>query len=238
MLFLFFKGTMIILFGVNVHILLFVGKYTYTYENVTNSMNITEEIPIEVFDCYNSNFYELHPFWDRVHLGVYCFGPFLITIISNLLIISKLFGTNSALGGIRDKKKKRLVKIILMISFAFILCALPQVISFGFFFEELSSTMVGIVILPLSDLINFTFNAFNFIIYFFANNAFRNECIYQMNCFIITIQVYYYKASAKFGCVSAQEIRDMDFELTQRTNRYYQNRGGMTTSYKKSNTMN
>ena len=54
-----FKATMIILFGINVHILLFVGKVSFVKQNVTNNLNITEEVSIRTFDCYNSNFYVL-----------------------------------------------------------------------------------------------------------------------------------------------------------------------------------
>ena len=223
-----FKAAMIILFGINVHILLFVGKVSYVKQNVTNNLNITEEVSIRTFDCYNSNFYELHPFWDRVHLIVYGFGPFLITILSNLLIIFKIFGVNSPLSG--QRRKKKLAITILLISFTFIICALPQIISFGFFFVELSSTLVGIVILPLSDLINFTFNGFNFMIYFITNIVFRNECIFQINSFLNEIQLTYYKALSKIRCISAQELSEI--ELSHRTNRFYHRSRGRTTNTK------
>ncbi len=212
------KGISTIIFFINVHILLFVGKIKVFSFNTTIGFNETQKISEERLECYNSDLYDLHPFWDQFHLYIYAIGPFCITIIFNCFIFKKLFDNNSSVNKVGQQKKRKLVITILIISFLFIICALPQVIAFGFFFVQLSATYVGSVILPTCDLINFTFNAFNFMLYFGTNIVFRNECIHQIKKLGIILSFWFCKpfsSQARFA-----EIRE---NYKNRNNQFYNN---------------
>ncbi len=209
---------------VNVHILLFVGYVEMKSKNVTTNFNQTKIIFFENVECYNSQFYELHPFWDQVHIFIYAIGPFCITIIFNCFIFKKLFDHNSSVSKVGQKKKRKLVITILITSFLFICCALPQVISFGYFYVELVSTYVGTTILPTSDLINFTFNAFNFMLYFGTNIVFRNEWKFQIKKIGIILSLWFCKPFS-----SQEKFTNIREEYNNRNNRFYSNKNNVTT---------
>ena len=104
----------------NLHILIFNGKVMYTKTNVTNSLNVTEEIDVFSFECYNTNYYQFFPLWDNVHLYIYAFVPFILLIICNLLIVYKIFAVNVSVTTEAQQRKRKLTFTILFISILFI----------------------------------------------------------------------------------------------------------------------
>ena len=98
----------------------------------------------------------------------------------------------------------------------FIICAIPQLVSFGYFFEELSSSQAGIVFPPFTDIINFTFMGFHFMVYFGMNVIFRNECIFQVRKFR---KIIAFKCGKCF--LSEERLRRTSQLYERRNSRFY-----------------
>ncbi len=162
------------------HILLFAGTLKNFSMNVTSGSNETIMTSLTKIQCYDSTLYVFYPYWDYFHTYFYAIGPFCAIVISNILIFKKLFYSSLSVTKLNRNKKRKLVITVLITSFLFIVCSLSDVIAFGYFYDGLASTYVGSVILNGCDIINFTFIAFNCLLYFITNKFFRNACIFQI----------------------------------------------------------
>ena len=166
------------LFLLNSHILLFGGVIRKIQVNTSEEINgtlVNSTIEFEKINCYESDYYSFFPIWDYIHLFVFCFIPFLLMIISNILMKSKLISSNKnlSLSSKSQRKRKQLSRFIIFYSIMFMMCTLPQIICFGFFFEKLFPTKYGRIILNLTDEFTFSFVSFNFIAQLKLNNMYR-----------------------------------------------------------------
>ncbi len=204
----------------------------YTKTNVTNSLNITEEIDVFSFECYNTNYYQFFPLWDNVHLYIYAFVPFILLIICNLLIVYKIFAVNVSVTTEAQQRKRKLTFTILFISILFICFVLPEIICFSYFFAKLSSTNLGTLALYSVDLIHFTFNSFMFWIYYETNSVFRRECAICLINFFYIIKLNFYKCFYKIGCVATATLSKKIEDINRNKNRFYrsENKRSITNS--------
>ncbi len=217
--FLNLKGICVFLFILNGHILIFGGTLVNFSENVTTiGFNDTRIISKEVIECYDSDLYEFYPFWHYFHSYIYAIGPFCIMIIMNIFLATKLFGNTLNANRTNQNRKKKLVITILITSFLFIITALTEVIPFAYFYDELASTYLGSVILNACDIVNFTWIASNFALYFITNNVFRNECISQIKLIGIVLSFWFCKPF-----VSQTKFAQIREKYNNRNNRFYSN---------------
>ena len=136
-------------------------------------------------------------------------------IACNLLTIKKIYKhkitDHLSKKQLEKEKKKRILTInLLTSSFLFIACSMPAVLSFGYFFESLSSSFSTSYILPGSDLLNFTFIGLNFLLYFILNKVFRHEfyfCLYQIK---IVSRFNYLKIFHSLRLISSQKLINED----------------------------
>ena len=198
----------VVVFGLlNCHILLFAGKVLHVYTDtlthktlnlslIQMDTNISYTINNHLV-CFDSDVYSFWPLLDQIHLFVYSLIPYCVMINCNFLLIRKIFHfrpkttTNTTLSGL--KKKRQLSLIIVFISCLFITCTSPSIVLYGYFFAQLSSTPVGFLMLPISDLIHLSFIGYHFIIQFLINKIFRTEFLFALhqarnNCWIIGIK--------------------------------------------------
>lgn len=173
-------------FVFNSHIIIFAGSINY--KNVTVEKNDTFSI-VELkqsVDCFHGvvyNFYKLWPIWDQIHLLVYSFVPFVIMMICNLVTIVKLVRFEKSLAADSSKIKKnktsrKLAMVLLVTNICFMICSLPEIVLFTYYFEYMSSNRHRFLLLPASDLLHFTYIGFSFLIYLLKNKLFRFEFLY------------------------------------------------------------
>lgn len=169
----------VLLFLVNSHIILFVGVYRDVDVNVrSNESNATWTMT--VFECYETEFYNFYPTWDQVHTFIYCFIPFLIMIVCNLLLTKKILISARNFTSVSQasmKKKKTISVFILMHSLLFIVCSMPEKICYGYFYDSLSNSDYGNLVLVITDELTFTFFGLNFMFQLIVNKLYRKEFI-------------------------------------------------------------
>ncbi|RNA12601.1 hypothetical protein BpHYR1_009087 [Brachionus plicatilis] len=133
----------LVIFLLNFHILLFAGVVQHLVMNETKKINgslVNSTVKFDVISCYDTNLYSFYPVWDRIHLIVYCFLPFSIMAICNVSMTIRLRpdkALNISCESVTAKKRRQISKFIIIYSIMFMLCTLPQVICFGFFFVPL-----------------------------------------------------------------------------------------------------
>jgi len=194
----------------NSHILMFAGLIEI--KNMT--INETKEV-VNCFHGVTYGFYAFWPLWDKIHMFVYSFIPFVLMIVCNLFTIKKIFEhkptDHLSAQQLEKEKKKRILTInLLTSSFLFMACSMPAVLSFGYFFESLSSSFSTSYILPGSDLLNFTFIGLNFLLYFILNKVFRYEfyfCLYQIK---VVVRFNYFKIFHSLRLISSQKLINED----------------------------
>ena len=110
-------------------------------------------------------------FWEKPHLFIYSFVPFLVMITFNsLLVIKILRKTNSSsLSAKKHREKIRLTTSLIVISISFILMTLPGSILFGFFEVDPNS---------------FTFSFYKIFDFF----GFLNRASLFLNCFTTNLK--------------------------------------------------
>lgn len=207
----------------NAHILLFVGKVTYTNTTILNVFNVTETVREMEWECYATNLYEFYPMWDRIHLFIYCIVPFFIIITSDLVIGYKLL--NSKFSNIEtiNKKKKKLIKTILITTFLFLFSTVPQVIAFGWYFVELTSVYEGTLFLYVLDLIHFTFNGLNFMIFFVTNKVYRSEFMKLYYVIFKALKYGLFKILNRVCCLSDEKLEGVRENFLKSQSSYYNN---------------
>ncbi|CAF1089072.1 unnamed protein product [Brachionus calyciflorus] len=111
------------LFLLNSHILLFGGVIKKLKVNTSEEINgtfVNRSFQIDKINCYESDLYSFYPIWDQIHLFVFCFVPFLIMIICNILMKIKLVPTkNLKISNKSIIKKKKIAKFIILYSIFF-----------------------------------------------------------------------------------------------------------------------
>lgn len=170
----------LILFLANAHILLFAGvvnNLKLTKEKFINGTWLNETILIKKVDCYSSSLYEIYPIWDRIHLFLYCFIPFSIMMICNLFMVKKILFYPSTLNHRKSViiKRRTISFFIIAHSLMFMICSLPSIVSYGYYFYRLKMTRLGEIVLVILDEIIFSFFAFNFLAHLVMNNIYRQE---------------------------------------------------------------
>ena len=181
------------------------------------------------FECYSTNYYEFFPFWDNVHLYLYAFGPFSVTMIANCMISYKILTIKSAMTSSSQQKKRKLTLTILFTSIIFIIFVTPEIIAFGYFFGPLSHSNAGTLVLYSVDLFHFTFNAFIAVIYYKTNKVFNKECKYRLTLICCSIKLGVCKCLHAMGCVSRESVNEKIRAKEMNTNRYYNGHSNSTT---------
>jgi hypothetical protein len=172
-----------ILFLINFHIILFVGIYLpiSSSSSSSNSTNTTWSYRNATlrFECYATEFYNFYPTWDQVHAFIYCFVPFVIMMISNLLLSRRILASarrfSTTLSKVNLKKKRAISLFVIFHSLLFIACSMPQKLFYGYMYDALSASPLGSLLLVLSDELSFTFIGFNFIFQLIMNKLYRRE---------------------------------------------------------------
>ncbi|CAF1047721.1 unnamed protein product [Brachionus calyciflorus] len=178
--------TLIFIFMLNSHILIFNGNFMQnSIENVTKDeiLNgiIVNDTKIEIFirrkeKCfwYSPNF-KFITIWNRVNLIVRNFIPFTLMLVFNTLLITMTLMSNKK--GFINKstiRKRRLTISILSITFAFILMTMPSSILHAFFYEKFAKKYYGVILIRSLDFVSFSFNSTLFLNCFITNRKFRN----------------------------------------------------------------
>jgi hypothetical protein len=106
--------------------------------------------------------------------------PYSLLLIINCLIILKATqftrarrATNPSLNGVA--RRTQMTRMILLITFLFILLTLPSAIISGYFFGAIYQLEYGKMAINLINAIQFTYPVFNFFIMFFTNKLFEQE---------------------------------------------------------------
>ena len=73
------------------------------------------------------------------------------------------------------KRKTQMTKMILFITFLYIVLSLPGVIVTGYMYDYIYSLDVGLMLVNLINAVQFSYPALNFIILCFSNKMFANE---------------------------------------------------------------
>lgn len=182
-------STSIVLFLalLNMHILILNGYHepvTLVVENLTNGTTIAYN-KTNNFLCYRySPNFILAPTWDYVNMALYNFLPYILMSIFNYLLIRKTMSTSRSFRSSNDqqqikmnRKKMRLTISLVIITNAFIVMTLPGMIAYGFFFNLLYSSSLGMIIGFLADGLLFLNHASLFFICFLSNVKFRQIVI-------------------------------------------------------------
>lgn len=106
--------------------------------------------------------------------------PYSLLLLVNCLIILKATqftrarrATNPSLNGIT--RRTQMTRMILFITFLYIMLTLPGAIISGYFFGAIYQLEYGKMAINLINDIQFTYPAFNFFILFFTNKLFAQE---------------------------------------------------------------
>lgn len=176
------------LFILNSHILILNGYYNPPYlqnETFTNKfgnetiLNQTIWVESDFNNCYKyTTKFELFPTWDSIHMFIYSFIPFVLTLVFNMLLIYKsiLFRPKSLDSKNKEaaNKKRKLSVSLLSITFAFIALTMPSTLAYGYFYNQIVvSFRHGIYILYFLDFIAFMYHASLFFNCFLTNFKFR-----------------------------------------------------------------
>jgi hypothetical protein len=162
-------------YAINLHLMILMGYYENTTQNVTvtvNGTNITELETTERLICFASTAYpgplgfiesggttgNMAPMWDYANMAIYNFLPFVIMLIFNSLLIQATFdlhGKRNDHGSVQyvvaNRRKQKLTVSLLVITFSFLLLTLPSTIVFGFFMRALIGDNVGKALLSTVD---------------------------------------------------------------------------------------
>lgn len=191
--------TIVLVFCLNVHILIFNGYYDPPeWRNMTVHDDHDPNRTIIVAYLYQnpdfkcgrySDTFNLWPLWDMVHLYVYTVLPFCIMMTFNGLLIVKTLlpnknlrssATSSASGSSSyaakaNQDKARLTRSLLAITMSFLIMTVPADIAFGYF-ANLSDSFPWVF--NMLDCFAFAHQAVLFWNCFCTNKKFRNRVMY------------------------------------------------------------
>lgn len=134
--------TIVIIFGLNSHILILNGYYNAPkWRNMTlsNGTVLTYLYQKPGFNCgrYSPTF-NLWPLWDIVHVYAYTIAPFTVMMLFNVLLVvktllpNKNLKTNMSASSKINQDKARLTRSILTINISFLVLTVPADIAFGY----------------------------------------------------------------------------------------------------------
>jgi hypothetical protein len=171
---------------INFHLLVFNGYYDepIMYKitiieriNDTLSINRTEQL-LEMSQNFNCDSYSPHfkikPLWEYVHLVLFCLVPFTTMFTFNCLLIRKLI--NRSKSDKYSKKNNKLTKVLLFISFVYIILSLPNANFFSIVVFILKNAQLKSLFLNQSII---------FFIFFFTYEKFRKifkSYLWNFNC--------------------------------------------------------
>jgi hypothetical protein len=145
------------------------------------------------FECYTlENGFKIIETWEKVHLFIYSFIPFLIMTIFNLLLmkktqLSKRIGPSSV-NKSNQANKKNLTYTLLTISTAFLIMTLPSTIMHGFFYYIINNGDIILNIFYLLDNVAFFNHTTLFFNCLLSNLKFRNSVLNSFrllkSCFV------------------------------------------------------
>ena len=135
------------------------------------------------YKCYTlSNGFKIIEKWEKIHLFLYSFFPFVIMTVFNILLIRiiKVSKKVNSVSVLRDgsnnnhQNKKNLTSTLLIISFLFLLMTLPSTIAFSFLIEIHDNNQTAKSIFHLLDYLSFLYHTTLFFNCFMTNLKFRN----------------------------------------------------------------
>ena len=169
---------------VNFHLLVFNGHWDYDAlrRNSTddfNSARVSKELAVNIvnFLCYYSEYYEIVPTWNRVHMVIYNLVPFSLMAVFNSLLIYKTFynGVKMPASNLKKSlKRRRLTISLLVITFGFVVMTLPGTIVYGFFYDFFFSFKLGHAFAMISDYLMFIQHSSIFFSCFLTNYKFHS----------------------------------------------------------------
>ena len=110
--------------------------------------------------------------------------PYALLLIINSLIIfiatqftrAQKAAATVAMGSVSGARRKaQMTRMILMITFLYIILSLPGAIVSGYFYNDIFALDHGTMLINLLNAIQFTYPACNFFILFFTNKLFAKE---------------------------------------------------------------
>ena len=118
----------------------------------------------------------------KVHIYLNSIVPFAILLITNTLLIARITKTNRKLqySHTINARKNLTSKLVITMTFSFIILTLPASIAGSYFLNELLSSDIGTTILFLCDCLIFSYSAYNIIFLTIANKQFFNELLALM----------------------------------------------------------
>ncbi|CAF1402414.1 unnamed protein product [Adineta ricciae] len=140
-----------------------------------------------IFVCYkdengqvnmDSKFYQVYPLYDKIHIFIYSIIPFILMMIFSSISVYHL-GKLRQITTIQNSKiPHRSISIALIsTSLVFILARTPTSICYGFFYNNLSETILGRRIINSFDTLLYTSPILDFPIYLITFSEFRREFI-------------------------------------------------------------
>lgn len=107
--------------------------------------------------------------------------PYGILLISNSIIIykatqfSRAQKAEASHTSSKNKRKTQMTRMIVFITFLYLVMSLPGVIVTGYFFNAIYALDAGPMLINLINAFQFSYPAFNFFILFFSNKLFAEE---------------------------------------------------------------
>ena len=157
----------------NSHIPILAGKYirtkvmipvdtlnsTYVHNNSTiQNGKIHIENEVVTFECYQTAYYTIRPFWSRVHMVVNNFIPCLAMLVYNTLLLQKTLKAKQRIRltkSIVDRNRKRLTLSLIGITVSYFIFSTPASIFYSFFSHHLNT--------PAGEMFALVFVCLNFI---------------------------------------------------------------------------
>ncbi|CAF1406301.1 unnamed protein product [Adineta ricciae] len=126
----------------------------------------------------DSKFYQVYPLYDKIHIFIYSIIPFILMMIFSSISVYHL-GKLRQITTIQNSKiPHRSISIALIsTSLVFILARTPTSICYGFFYNNLSETILGRRIINSFDTLLYTSPILDFPIYLITFSEFRREFI-------------------------------------------------------------
>ena len=144
-------------------------------------------------DCYVlANGLKVNDSWDKLHMFIYSFIPFVIMTIFNVLLIKKMrlsIKINHVIvsnnnNNNNHSNKKNISLTLLIISFVFLVMTFPSTIAFSFLADIQDNNATARSIFHLLDHLSFLYHTTLFFNCYLTNLKFRNfvfDCIKMMN---------------------------------------------------------
>lgn len=164
-------------------------NYTKTYIGLNHTrINVTQQ---KYYQSLNTHCYESWGAvisWDNINNYVYSFGPFVVMLVFNSLLIHKTLlpsrkvaltanRTLSSLSSSSTKghsEKRKTTFFLLAITFGFIIMTLPQAVLFGYLLNYFNNNPEGSIYLKLADYLSFLNRSSLFFNCFITNKKFRS----------------------------------------------------------------